>query len=116
MAVDSQNNDASSLTVEPVGIDRWRDLFAQFADANYRQSWEYADATAARHRACVEHVAILGDRQVVGLAAVRIKKVPLIGGGIAYVSGGPLTRGTGEPANASGFVAVACALREEYAQ
>ena len=68
----------------------WEAAVGGFRDHSYRQCWAYGVALAARRGAVSEHVAIeLGD-ELVGLADVRVKKLPVIGGGLAYVSGGPL--------------------------
>ena len=62
----------------------------RFRDHSYRQCWAYGAALAARRGAVSEHVAIECGDELVGLADVRVKKLPLVGGGLAYVSGGPL--------------------------
>jgi len=86
----------SQERVEPVGRDEWLTEAAQFQDHNYRQCWEYGRLLAERRKAASMHVKIERDGDVLGLADVRIKRAPLLGG-IAYISGGPLTRkGTAE--------------------
>src|SRR5678815_607328 len=78
--------------VEHIDQSGWDALAPRFHDYNVRQMWEYGVAIAQRQRATSEHVAIRNGNRLVALACVRIKTMPLIGGGIAYVSGGPLTR------------------------
>lgn len=75
-----------------VDRDVWTHLAITFLDYNYRQSWEFGTACAKRVRAASEHVAIEHpELGVVALADVRIRKIPFLGGGIAYINGGPLT-------------------------
>jgi len=83
---------AEILKIEEVDRSMWRSLAPTFSDYNYRQIWEYGLACAARKGAVSEHIAIHANGELVGLADVRIRTVPWIGGGIAYISGGPLTQ------------------------
>lgn len=104
---------SGELRIEPVERARWVEATAGFADHNYRHTWDFGMASAARNRAVSEHVALLDGAQVVALADVRVRKLPLVGGGIAYVTGGPLTRRGGD-LDVGLFAAAARALREEY--
>ena len=82
--------------LQSIGRDEWLALAGQFHDHNYRQCWEYGCLLAARRKAASQHVKVLRAGEVLGLADVRIKRAPFLGG-IAYVSGGPLARrGTAE--------------------
>jgi lipid II:glycine glycyltransferase (peptidoglycan interpeptide bridge formation enzyme) len=72
--------------------DEWHSLAAQFDDHNYQHCWEYAAAMGARWNAKVENLVITSDGELAGLASVRIKPIPGLGTGIAYVPGGPLVR------------------------
>jgi CelD/BcsL family acetyltransferase involved in cellulose biosynthesis len=92
----------------------WRRVASTFDDYSYRQLWDFGAACADRLGACSEHVAIGQAGDVIGLADVRIKRLPLLGYGVAYVNGGPLVRrgaSTVRPLRA-------CleALRREYVQ
>ncbi len=72
---------------------QWESAVRQFRDYSYRQTWAYGVQLASRRGATTEHVAIRCGDDTIGLADVRIKRLPLIGGGLAYISGGPLVRG-----------------------
>src|SRR5271154_2209834 len=86
----------SQVQVESVGPDEWLTLATQFQDHNYRQCWEYGLLLAERRKARSHHVKIRREGEILGLADIRIKRAPFLGG-IAYISGGPLTRkGTSE--------------------
>jgi len=80
------------LTLKQIDKNTWQRESVLFKDMNYRQLWEYGIASAKRVGAQSEHVAIYSDDKLIGLADVRIKKIPLIKTGIAYINGGPLVR------------------------
>jgi hypothetical protein len=81
-----------TLSVKPINKSLWQQESVHFNDLNYRQLWEYGIASAARVGAQSEHVAIYSDDDIIGLADVRIKMIPLVKTGIAYINGGPLVR------------------------
>ena len=100
------------LHLEPLDAGGWAAEAPAFLDWNYRQSFAFARATAARLGAECEHLAIRRGGDLVGLASVRTKRAPLLGG-IAFVSGGPLARrGSGD--DLERFEAALEALRAEY--
>jgi hypothetical protein len=96
------------------GRDEWIALAAGFADHNYRHCWDYAEMLAARSGAVAEHVVATRDGAPVGLASVRVKRLPGAGTGIAYVAGGPLVRRRLEDGARERLAAVLAALRQEY--
>jgi len=72
------------------------ELAPRFADHNYRQCWAYGVFAAERIGAASEHVGVFRDGEVQALADVRIKRMPVVGGGVALISGGPLVRRGGD--------------------
>jgi hypothetical protein len=103
----------SQIVIEPVDRTAWEAWSREFADHNYRQTWSYGTELAQRQKAMSEHVAIRADGELIGLANVRIKRVPIIGGGLAYISGGPLTR-RGDENDLERLSQCLQALREEF--
>jgi hypothetical protein len=100
MAISTAQNIGGSpgaLCPEVVPFDRaqWESSVRAFSDYSYRQSWAYGVALAEKRGAISEHVAIERGGEVIGLADVRIKEIPVIGAGLAFVSGGPLVREVG---------------------
>ena len=85
-------DDLGHVTVEAVPPVQWTGLATTFADCTYEQVYEYCSATAANIRGSTKFFRVLCDNTMIGAAAVRLKTVPLLGRGIAYVSAGPLTR------------------------
>lgn len=89
------------LLVEAVQNPGWDALFTQFDDANYRQLNAYAQAAASRVGAQSENVAIHADGELLGLCNVRIRKLPLLPFGIAYVNGAPLIKKSASASDAA---------------
>ncbi|MEN6336750.1 MAG: hypothetical protein ABFE01_21045, partial [Phycisphaerales bacterium] len=92
----------------------WQATARRFLDYNYRQMWEFGVACAERIGAVSEHVAVEDGGEIVGLADVRIKRIPGLGTGIAYVNGGPLVR-RGDGRDSDRLSRSMKALIEEYA-
>jgi hypothetical protein len=93
----------------------WQATAPRFLDYNYRQMWEFGVACAERIGAVSEHVAVEDGGEIVGLADVRIKRIPGLGTGIAYVNGGPLVR-RGDGRDSDRLSLSVKALIEEYAK
>jgi hypothetical protein len=102
IAAEHQNGSTRAARPEVVGLDRsqWQLAVRPFADYSYRQSRAYGEHLAAKRGATSEHVAIRCGDETVALADVRIKRLPMIGGGLAYISGGPLVRRLDSPDDA----------------
>lgn len=108
------HNSIRQVSVRRLDRPEWERLAPEFMDYNYRQTWAYGQAMAQRHGAEHRAVAIGRDAKVIGLASVRIKRVPLGLGGVAYVSAGPLVR-RGADADTAALSSVLSALRDEFA-
>jgi hypothetical protein len=82
------------MSVVLKSLDRapWQASASRFLDYNYRQMWDFGVACAERVGAVSEHVAVEQGGEIAGLADVRIKRIPALGTGIAYINGGPLVR------------------------
>ena len=90
----------------------WDQLLQGFDDGNINQTWAYAAVVAGRRD--MSHMVLRLNGDVVAIAEVRIKKLPLFGLGIAYVGWGPLWRRTGTDVNVESFRNAVRALRNEY--
>lgn len=101
---------AASCRVEPLIRDAWRSHLRDFPDASYSHLWEYAVAAAKRVGASHEPIAVhADDDRLIAIAAVRVKRLPVLGG-IAYIASGPLT------ARAANLRPALNALRNHYVQ
>ncbi|MDM8007805.1 MAG: peptidoglycan bridge formation glycyltransferase FemA/FemB family protein [Phycisphaerae bacterium] len=99
--------------IEAVDRQRWRQRAASFLDYSYRQLWDFGVACARRVGAVSEHVATLDGDETIALADVRVKRIPIIGAGIAYINGGPLVR-RNEPSDGQRLEWALRALAAEY--
>jgi hypothetical protein len=93
--------------------EEWSAACGAFRDHSYRQLWAFGSACAQRVGAASEHVAIHDRATLLGLADVRIKRVPWIGAGVAYINGGPLVR-RGDGCDGDRLRACLAALGAEY--
>ena len=80
------------LKVEPMEPGAWRAVANSFKDINHLQLPEYASTLAVERGGNIETVVIRREGMIVGAAVVRLFQVPFLGGGLAYLAGGPLTR------------------------
>ncbi len=105
----------NTVDVELVANDEWDSLLARFDDANYRQLSTYSAVTAIRVGARSENVAIRDGGELLGLCNVRIRKLPLLPLGIAYVNGAPLILQKGNSVDRA-TVLLSClnALRKDF--
>jgi peptidoglycan pentaglycine glycine transferase (the first glycine) len=81
------NCDARVEELDPM---EWPSIAGSFGDHNYENSYSYATTIAAKNNATVKFLCIKSDQALIGAACVRIKNIPLLRRGVAYISGGPL--------------------------
>jgi lipid II:glycine glycyltransferase (peptidoglycan interpeptide bridge formation enzyme) len=98
--------------VENVSRDEWCDLLQLFSDSSINQTWELgADKWGEKS---LSHIAIYKDKEVVALAQVGLKKLPVINGGLATVYWGPMWRRKGSPIDHEVLDNAIAAMVEEY--
>lgn len=80
-----------------IPLAEWSQTVVDFSDHNYEQSSDYTLAMAEKTGSVARFLLVKDAGRAIGAAAVRIKRIPLIGRGVAYISGGPLVcpRGAG---------------------
>jgi hypothetical protein len=101
-----------SAEVDCVDEREWCETLAQFDDANIYQTWPYGVVVTGPRS--VSRLAVKLNGEVVALAQCRIKRVPILGVGIAYVQWGPVWRKTGTEMNGEIFRQAVRALHNEY--
>jgi Acetyltransferase (GNAT) domain len=104
----------SGVALRSVEPGEWRRVASVLRDHNYRHCPAYSDAMARRAGADAEHVCVELDGRPAGLASLRLKRIPGLGAGIAYVSGGPLVRTAGDPLPGDLLEAVLGELVRQY--
>jgi lipid II:glycine glycyltransferase (peptidoglycan interpeptide bridge formation enzyme) len=101
------------VTVDGTTPAEWGSLAAAFADHNLYQTWHFGACRAAEMHAEVSRLIVRRDDAVIGLAQARIKRLPVIGAGVAHVLFGPLWRRP--DAMPADLQVVLEAVRDEYA-
>ncbi|MDM8536342.1 hypothetical protein QUF70_06280 [Desulfobacterales bacterium HSG17] len=71
------------------GKKKWEDIIRLFADANVYQTWSYGQVRWGIGN--LQHLLLYLDEQLVAAVQIRIVRIPIVGGGIAYISSGPMT-------------------------
>jgi hypothetical protein len=98
--------------VDEMNESRWNQLLLGFADSSINQTWAYAAVVAGRRNMC--HLVLKLNGAVAAIAEVRLKRLPVLGLGIAYVGWGPMWRRAGAEANLEDFRQAVRALRNEF--
>ena len=101
-----------AIEINTVNAPQWSDLLCQFDDATIYQTWSYGAIHWGREQ--LEHVVLRQDGEVVGLAQLRLVRLPFSQTGIAYVRWGPLFRLRGLPPDLGRCQAMLAALKAEY--
>lgn len=90
----------------------WSKIVASFPNSNLYQNWEYGAVTWSGDE--LSHIAVSLDNSLIAAAQVRIKRLPLIGQGVAYVRWGPLVSDDSTRSFVECFEIALDALKEEY--
>jgi len=101
-----------SSEVDNTGEQAWCQLVQGFEDGNIYQTWPYGAVVAGPRN--VSHLVLKLHGEVVAIAQARIKKLPLVNLGIAYVQWGPLWRRIGAETNVENFRQAVRALRNQF--
>lgn len=81
------------ISLRSIAPEDWPGLSSRFDDLTYEQSLTYAQAAADRIGAATEFVGLYDVHDTpVAAACLRIKKIPVLNCGIAWIAAGPLTR------------------------
>jgi lipid II:glycine glycyltransferase (peptidoglycan interpeptide bridge formation enzyme) len=74
--------------VDLIDKSSWNDLLLQFKDVSYYQTWSFgAIHSGEKH---LSHLILKKDGNAVGMAQLRIGRIPKLSIGIAYLSRGPI--------------------------
>lgn len=101
-------------SIDSITRSEWNDLLLKFDDATIYQSWDYGAVCWGEDQ--LSHLVLAQAGRPVGMAQVRLVRVPLIGKGIAYVRWGPLCQHNGQPWDEEIFRETMAALRDEYVE
>ena len=98
--------------IDAVTAVEWSELLMRFEDANLYQTWSYGAVRWGEEN--LSHLVLRRNREVVGLAQVRIVCSPLVKRGVAYLRWGPLCQLRGHELELETTRQMALALHEEY--
>ncbi|MCA9433764.1 MAG: GNAT family N-acetyltransferase, partial [Candidatus Omnitrophica bacterium] len=76
--------------------EEWIDLSNQFPSMNIYQRWDYAELHSGGKNRSVIRAGLFDGQIPLALAQMRVKKLPILGVGVAELEWGPLYRGTEE--------------------
>jgi len=85
-------------SVDHVSAADWSSLAARFADFSIYQTWAFGEISADDTRSQISRIVVRCGDTVIGAAQLRIKRLPVLGSGLAYVYFGPLWRRDGADA------------------
>lgn len=70
--------------------EEWARACTRFADLSIYQTWAFGEVSAADTNSKPSRIMVFGDDAIIGAAQVRIKRIPLLGSGLAYLYFGPM--------------------------
>ena len=98
--------------IDSTGAESWYGLLECFADASLYQAWHWGVVLSGASR--LSHLVLKRSGNVVALAQVRLFKIPLVRGGIAFVRWGPVWQSSNGEKDPEVFRQGIRALRNEY--
>ncbi len=101
-----------SAEIDKVGEAEWSEIIQLFDDANIYQTWSYGLIRWGEDN--LSHVILKKDGFIVGIAQLRIVRLPVLERGIAYIRWGPLWRLCGKKTDLESLRQMTRALLEEY--
>ncbi|MCD6321397.1 MAG: peptidoglycan bridge formation glycyltransferase FemA/FemB family protein, partial [Clostridiales bacterium] len=90
----------------------WTEILQQFNDATIYQTWSYGVIRWGVKN--INHLILKEDEEIRGIAQIITKRIPVIGGGIAYIPWGPLWQKKGEEKDTENLQYLFKALKKEY--
>jgi lipid II:glycine glycyltransferase (peptidoglycan interpeptide bridge formation enzyme) len=90
----------------------WHKYMREFDDANIYQTWNFA--ALVQNEKVLKHVAIYSKQNLIGLVQVRIRTVPILNRGIAYILNGPVWQKSNQENNIQILSDILVALRREF--
>jgi lipid II:glycine glycyltransferase (peptidoglycan interpeptide bridge formation enzyme) len=90
----------------------WQNSLRDFEDSNIYQSWNFA--SIAQNEKIVKHMGIYLSQDLVGLVQVRIRKLPILDRGIAYIFNGPVWQKKNQKNNIGMLSDILVALKQKF--
>jgi lipid II:glycine glycyltransferase (peptidoglycan interpeptide bridge formation enzyme) len=107
--------DTAQYDIQREGIteEEWSQLLGEFRDATLHQTWSSGRVQVGEGN--LRHVVVRTGGDAVALAQVMLRKIPLIGIGVATVYWGPLWRRKDRPPDPGALEQILDVLIQEYA-
>jgi len=80
------------ISVDVVDAARWSKIIKTFTDYSYEQAYAFAALAARRTGSDLLPVVVEQDGNCIGAACVRLKRIPVLNRGIAYILAGPMVQ------------------------
>lgn len=90
----------------------WEDLLTKFDDANIYQTWNYNSIVNLEKK--VRYLAFFKEEEVISICQARIKTIPIINKGVAYIFRGPLVKKRGDILDYNLLLEIFSILKEEF--
>lgn len=90
----------------------WNNLLNEFWDSNIYHTWNYAKEV--QYEKHIEHIALYNSNDLISLFQIRIRKLPGINSGIAYIFKGPIWQRKNVTNNLAELLYILTAIRKEY--
>lgn len=107
--------DNANIRLQKLDGDAVNAALEGFSDASWRQFPAYAAAAAREIGAADEYMSVFAGNEIIALANVRLRQMPVLPGGIALISHGPMSIKHGDEFNPSKFERAMAALAQHYA-
>ncbi len=103
----------SDYKIQSISDDKdWSKKLSEFCDASIYQTWNYAKIV--QNETDVNHLAIYKSGELLGLAQVRIKRIPILNRGIAYIFNGPVWRKKSQSSSPENLYEIIKVLKDKY--
>jgi lipid II:glycine glycyltransferase (peptidoglycan interpeptide bridge formation enzyme) len=111
---ESEVSNEVSVRLNQVSPAEWNALLGGFDDASIYQTWSYGAVHWSPRQ--LSHLILRQNGKTIGMAQLRLVRIPVIGKGIAYLRWGPLFRPRGEVFRPEALKTMATAIKQEYVQ
>jgi hypothetical protein len=102
-----------SIEIDKVSESEWDNLCLQFRDATINQTWRFG--VDVSHERILSHIVLRREGIVRAAVQVRVRTIPVLEAGIAYVGSGPMWKRRGTEDNVDDLRGILKAMRDEYA-
>ena len=103
-------NSEYTAFIDESNEDAWNNIISNFRDATFNQTWAWCKIMSND----ISNLVIKRNGSIVAAAILRLKILPVIKQGIAYIGGGPMWRLKGVEDDIDIFHHIIHALKEEY--